>query len=36
MRRLFVLLFRLAVTLAMVAVAGVVGLALWDYYLDAP
>ena len=36
MRRLFVLLFRLAITLAMVAVAGVVGVALWDYYLDAP
>ena len=32
MRRLFVLLFRVAVTLAMVATAGVVGLALWDYY----
>jgi multidrug resistance efflux pump len=36
MRRLLVLLLRLAVTLAMVAVAAVVGLALWDYYLDAP
>jgi multidrug resistance efflux pump len=36
MRCLLVLLFRLAVTLAMVALAGVVGLALWDYYLDAP
>ena len=31
-----VLFLRLVVTLAMVAVAGVVGLALWDYYLDAP
>jgi multidrug resistance efflux pump len=36
MRRPLVLLLRLAVTLAMVAVAAVVGLALWDYYLDAP
>jgi multidrug resistance efflux pump len=36
MKRLLVLLLRLVVTLAMVAVAGVVGLALWDYYLDAP
>jgi multidrug resistance efflux pump len=36
MRRLLVLLLRLAVTLAMVAVAAVVGLALWNYYLDAP
>jgi multidrug resistance efflux pump len=36
MRRLLILLFRPAVTLAMVAVAAVVGLALWDYYLRAP
>jgi len=36
MKRLLVLLLRLVVTLAMVAVAGVVGLALWDYYLEAP
>jgi multidrug resistance efflux pump len=36
MGHLLVLLLRLAVTLAMVAVAAVVGLALWDYYLDAP
>ena len=29
-------LFRVAVTLTMVILAAVVGLALWDYYLDAP
>jgi multidrug resistance efflux pump len=36
MKRLLGLSLRLAVTLAMVAVAGVVGLALWDYYVNAP
>lgn len=36
MTRLLALSFRLLVTLAMVAVAVVVGLALWDYYMEAP
>ena len=36
MTRLIALSFRLVVTLAMVAAAAVVGLALWDYYMDAP
>ena len=36
MTRLFALSFRLVVTLAMVAAAMAVGLALWDYYMDAP
>ncbi|CAA2155389.1 p-hydroxybenzoic acid efflux pump subunit AaeA [Methylobacterium brachiatum] len=36
MTRLLALSFRLVVTLAMVAAAAVVGLALWDYYMDAP
>ncbi|MGE7417347.1 efflux RND transporter periplasmic adaptor subunit [Methylobacterium tarhaniae] len=36
MPRLLALSFRLLVTLAMVAVAVVVGLALWDYYMEAP
>jgi multidrug resistance efflux pump len=36
MTRLLALSFRLVVTLAMVAAAIVVGLALWDYYMDAP
>ncbi len=36
MTRLFALSFRLVVTLAMVAAAVAVGLALWDYYMDAP
>ncbi|MGH1569466.1 efflux RND transporter periplasmic adaptor subunit [Methylobacterium sp. P31] len=36
MTRFLALSFRLLVTLAMVAVAVVVGLALWDYYIDAP
>ena len=36
MTRLLALSLRLIVTLAMVAVAIVVGLALWDYYMEAP
>ncbi|MBE7244000.1 MAG: HlyD family secretion protein [Actinomycetospora chiangmaiensis] len=36
MTRFLALSFRLAVTVAMVAAAIVVGLALWDYYMDAP
>jgi multidrug resistance efflux pump len=36
MKRLLGLPLRLAVTLAMVAAATVVGLALWDYYINAP
>ncbi|GEP03004.1 efflux RND transporter periplasmic adaptor subunit [Methylobacterium oxalidis] len=36
MTRLIALSFRLTVTLAMVALAAVVGLALWDYYMEAP
>lgn len=36
MTRLIALSFRLVVTLAMVAAAVVVGLALWDYYMEAP
>ena len=36
MTRLLALSFRLVVTLAMVAAAIVVGLALWDYYMEAP
>ncbi|GEP12384.1 efflux RND transporter periplasmic adaptor subunit [Methylobacterium gnaphalii] len=36
MTRLLTFSFRLLVTLAMVAVAIVVGLALWDYYMNAP
>jgi len=36
MTRFLALSFRLAVTMAMVAAAIVVGLALWDYYMDAP
>ncbi len=36
MPRFLALTFRLAVTLGMVAVAVVVGLALWDYYMEAP
>ena len=36
MPRLLTLSFRLLVTLAMVAAAAVVGLALWDYYMNAP
>lgn len=36
MTRLLALSFRLVVTLAMVALAAVVGLALWDYYMNAP
>ena len=36
MTRLLALSLRLAVTLAMVAAAAVVGLALWDYYMEAP
>lgn len=36
MARLLALLFRLSVTLAMVMAAAVVGLALWDYYMEAP
>lgn len=36
MASLLALLFRLSVTLAMVAAAVVVGLALWDYYMEAP
>ncbi len=36
MPRLLALSFRLVVTLGMVAVAVVVGLALWDYYMEAP
>lgn len=36
MNRLLALSFRLIVTLAMLALATVVGLALWGYYMDAP
>jgi multidrug resistance efflux pump len=36
MPRFLALAFRLLVTLGMVAVAVVVGLALWDYYMEAP
>jgi len=36
MTRFLALSFRLVVTLAMVAAAVVVGLALWDYYMEAP
>ncbi|MGH1573296.1 efflux RND transporter periplasmic adaptor subunit [Methylobacterium sp. P31] len=36
MTRLLALSFRLVVTLAMVAAAVIVGLALWNYYMDAP
>ncbi|MEE7459515.1 efflux transporter periplasmic adaptor subunit [Methylorubrum populi] len=36
MPRFLALSFRLLVTLGMVAAAVVVGLALWDYYMDAP
>src|SRR3954464_1085729 len=36
MTRLLALSFRLGVTLGMVAAAVVVGLALWDYYMEAP
>ncbi|KAB1069958.1 efflux RND transporter periplasmic adaptor subunit [Methylobacterium planeticum] len=36
MTRLLALSLRLALTLAMVALAIVVGLALWDYYMNAP
>ncbi|WCS28651.1 HlyD family secretion protein (plasmid) [Methylobacterium sp. NMS14P] len=36
MPRLLALSFRLLVTLGMVAAAIVVGLALWDYYMEAP
>ncbi|MCJ2038989.1 HlyD family secretion protein [Methylobacterium sp. J-059] len=36
MKRLLALFSRLAVTLAMVALAAIVGLALWDYYMEAP
>lgn len=36
MTRLLALSFRLVVTLVMVAAAVGVGLALWDYYMDAP
>jgi multidrug resistance efflux pump len=36
MPRFLALSFRLLVTLGMVAVAVVVGLALWDYYMNAP
>ena len=36
MPRFLALSFRLLVTLAMVATAIVVGLALWDYYMEAP
>ncbi|WP_071000360.1 HlyD family secretion protein [Methylobacterium sp. C1] len=36
MPRFLTLSVRLAVTLSMVAAAAVVGLALWDYYMDAP
>jgi multidrug resistance efflux pump len=36
MKRLLFFLFRLVVTFAMVTLAIVVGLALWDYYLEAP
>jgi len=36
MPRLLALLVRLLVTLGMVAAAVVVGLALWDYYMEAP
>jgi multidrug resistance efflux pump len=36
MKRLLTIFLRLAVTLAMVALAGAVGFALWDYYLEAP
>jgi RND family efflux transporter MFP subunit len=36
MKRLLTIFLRLALTLAMVALAGAVGFALWDYYLEAP
>jgi multidrug resistance efflux pump len=36
MTRLLSLVGRLAVTLGMVAAAAIVGLALWDYYMNAP
>jgi multidrug resistance efflux pump len=36
MKRLFALFFRFAITLTMVALAVGVGLALWDFYLEAP
>ncbi|MDR7037497.1 multidrug resistance efflux pump [Methylobacterium sp. BE186] len=36
MTRLIALSFRLVVTLATVALAALVGLALWDYYMEAP
>ena len=36
MSRFLTLAFRIVVTLAMTALAVVVGLALWDYYMDAP
>lgn len=36
MTRLIALSFRFTVTLAMVALAASVGLALWDYYMEAP
>lgn len=36
MTRFLALPFRLLVTLGMVAAAGIVGLALWDYYMEAP
>ncbi|MCJ2068602.1 HlyD family secretion protein [Methylobacterium sp. J-030] len=36
MTRFLTLSFRLLVTLAMAAAAAVVGLALWDYYMEAP
>ena len=36
MPRFLALPFRILVTLGMVAVAVIVGLALWDYYMEAP
>lgn len=36
MIRISPLLFRVAVTLCMVALAAIVGISLWDYYLEAP
>src|SRR5271156_2838629 len=36
MKRLLTLSLRLVITLTMVALAVVVGLALWDFYLEAP
>ena len=36
MKRILALSSRLVVTLVMVALAAVVGLALWDYYMEAP